>query len=157
MAKTNGHAEPTAAETSPFVFGGQTVNVPIMQLQDLAECKELMLAMDAGMTWIDYALSVTRVVAHQLVTDGDRDANLADRQPKIDEKFAELSKACTAGEASDVAIAMNQLLRASGFRIPEATPSPEPTTEAANPGTGTSTLSPPSSPAETSAEVTRTG
>lgn len=128
-------------ETVEFKIAGETVQVPAIYFDDTDAVKDTLAALSPNITWLEYADLVMKIVAHQL----------APVRPDL--TYDVIRRRTKAGEAQQLAGMMNDLLRASGFPIPE------PTTEAApatteNPGTGTSTGSAANSPSEESAEET---
>lgn len=144
---TNGAHPPPEAVT--FTIGGEEIRVPVMMFQDLDECKDLLQGMTPDLNWITYAGKVMEVVAHQCVAYAHEDLDTVDREGLARELYAKFRKTCRADEAELLAGRMNDLLRRSGFRIPEVATLP-----VENLGTGTSTLSSSASPLAVSLEET---
>ena len=131
MAEGNGVARPR--KTVDFVIGGETIAVPILMLGDVEALAVPIRALGPEQWWVDYSKCVLEVVAYQTKRD-----------------FNELKNSCSIAEARDLSSAMNKLLDESGFIAPSGE------VEAASPGTGTSSDSPPNSPPEASAPETST-
>lgn len=138
MTEGNGHSPDGMAnhrETVVFELGGEKLAVPVLTFADCEDLEEAVTALGPELNWLQYARYVIRIVAHQMHPT----------RPDLTEEV--LKRSMLAGEGL-LATQMNELLRRSGFPIPEAAPSPE------NPGIGTLTGSAPSSPSEVSAEAT---
>lgn len=145
MANGNGHSPNGMAsaavsfeprlETSPFTIGGKTIEVPLLRLWDIKRQRARMDSIVANMNWLDYSEVILRIVAVQLAPDEPDDASAT---------FAALMRACSMDEMRGLDAAYSALLRKSGFILGEAAAAQE----AASPGTGTSTESPPTSQLE---------
>lgn len=144
MANGNGYSADGvtgARETVKFKFGDEELNVPVLHFADLEQLEEPILALGPGLSFIQHAKHVIRIVAYQMTAHGGR--------PDLTEDV--LKNKMLGGQAF-LATPMNELLRLSGFPIPEPTPVPDPE---ASPGIGMSTDAAPNSPSEASAAETR--
>lgn len=119
-------------ETSPFTIGGKTINVPILSLWDVKRLRPKIDEIDRTSDWLDQSALVLHIVAAQLAPDEPDDSQAT---------HVALLKACSMEEMRGLAESYIALLRASGFILGEA----QAAQEAASPGTGTSTESPPTS------------
>lgn len=141
MSEGNGHATDGMAlpwKTVDFYIGGEEIPVRAIGFVDL-EDDALRVPLDAlgpALPIQEYRDNVVKIVAFQL------------RRTRPDLTYDVIRERLLAGEGYELVTKMNELFRASGFRLPEPTATPE-----ENPGTGTSTDSAPSSPSEASAEA----
>ena len=155
MSKGNGNggvgytvASPLPPKTATFRIGGEDLAVPAIGFFDIDANEELrdhLAALSPDITRREYVERVLAIIAIQLAPY------------RSDLTVDVLKRALGAGEANDLVTATTELLRASGFQIPETVPettapTPEPT---ASPGTGTSTASAPASRSAASAAATR--
>jgi hypothetical protein len=157
MVNGNGHAAfaPLPRKTVTFQIGGEDVQVRALGFLDLDENEALRTALDALSPEIpprEYLRHVMTIVSNQMVQSepewGPDQLNAARAH-----QAEAYMQALLAGEGAGVIGQMGELLRVSGFRLPEpAVTETAPGTE--NPGTGTSTDSSPASPSEASAEAT---
>lgn len=128
MAHGNGHAvggmmvPPTEHVT--FKIGNRDIVVPAMSLADLERIKKQWFAMSST-DWVSNASSILEIVG----------ILISEREPEL--TFDILRSHCSAGEAIGLPKSFNELLEKSGLILGE--------TQAASPGTGTSTDLPPNS------------
>ncbi len=142
MAEGNGVATDGMAlppETVIFRIGGEDIPVPAIYFDDLErpEVREPLDALGPELPRQEYIGHVLAIVA----------AQLSPYRPEL--TVTALRKRCLAGESFQLIGTMNELLRRSGFPIPETVVPPP-----ANPGTGTSIDAAPNLPSEGSAEDT---
>lgn len=140
MAEGNGHAPPVPhrrAETVVFMIGGASIEVPVLNLDILDRKKDLMRSLDDNnLTIIEFGTGVLEVIADLL----------SEARPEL--TLEVLRRTCSWEETKNLVAAWNSLLQASGFGMGEA--------EAASPGTGMSTDSPPNLEPGTSLAATLT-
>lgn len=145
----NGHAvngSPLPPKTATFRIGGEDLAVPAIGFFDIdgnEALRDHLAALGPDITRREYVERVLEIIAIQL----------APYRPDL--TVGVLRRALGAGEANDLVSATTELLRASGFQIPETTPettAPAPVEE--SPGTGTSTGSAPVSRRAASAAAT---
>jgi len=134
MADGNGTV--ALPETSVFRIGGRDIRVPSLSLWDLEVSKRDIMLLSPELDWIEYGFTVVRIVARKIVSDKDDAGDIETATLALSK---EMSKKCSVEEIRNLTSAMNDLLRVSGFVMPGEA-------EAANPGTGTLTESPPNSP-----------
>ena len=132
MSKSNGHAD-LPWPSVDFRIGGRDLAVPAIGFMDMDELDGFIRALGPQQSTREYVTNVMHILAHLL----------AHEQPGLTAEG--LTRRLLAGEVNGFVMATTELLRASGFTIPAATPVPE------NPGTGTSTGSVPGLPSEESA------
>lgn len=140
MANGNGYSEDGVSaprETVVFRFGDEDLAVPVLTFADCEDLEESVLALGPNLSFIQHARHVIRIVAHQI-------------HPTRPDLTEDVLKHKLLGGQAFLATPMNELLRRSGFPIPEPTAVP-----AENPGTGTSTGAAPNSPSEVSAAAIR--
>lgn len=125
-------------ETVKFKFGDEEIDVPALNFADCEALEEAVIALGPDLNFIQYARYAVRIVAHQIHST----------RPDLTEDV--LKNKMLGGQAL-LAAPMNELLRRSGFPIPE--PTPVPVEE--SPGTGTLTDAAQNLPSEASAEATR--
>jgi hypothetical protein len=112
-------------EFATFKIGGREIKVSALTLWDLEQSRSDIQGMTPDTVWTEYAAKVVRIIARKT-------------SPEAWESLAEqMMKACSAGEARNLAAQFNDLWRVSGL-MGEAEAVQEATS-----GTGTSTESPP--------------
>lgn len=134
------------SETTTFVIGGQSIEVPALTLWAMENVKDELLALGPDLDFIAYARNVVRIVFKLLKMSHGAD---------IDFEEQDMMKACSVEEMRQLAPTMNRLLGISGFdagptnqdRIAE-----EAAASASGPGTSTN-LSLDSPPTESVAET----
>src|SRR5215471_4587138 len=149
MAESNGNGSKWTpsfrppSEVTPFVIGGQTIEVPALTLWSMEIVKDELLALGPDLDFITYARNVVRIVYKVTKIN----------HPDIEWEESDLIKSCSVGEMKNLATQMNILLGISGFDGGPTQP-----TEEANLPSGTGTLSglSPDSPATESVTATST-
>jgi hypothetical protein len=138
------HSIPTT-----FRIGGKDVRVPALTLSALEMLESEMALIDTGATVRDYTKAVLRVIATSI--EVEKAGEERDPEPEaIQATYDRFRRRIIFGEMSNLAIQMNQLLISTGYVLRGEA---EAAKTEANPGTGTSTESPPSLPSGTSAEA----
>lgn len=120
-----------------FVIGGEEIVVPALTLYVLDAKKDALRSLGPDLSMTEYGVLVIEIIAEAL----------KDSRPELTQE--ELLRHCSWPETLELPARMAELLTVSGF-----TGSAPGEVEAASPGTGTSTNSPPNSPVGESATET---
>jgi hypothetical protein len=138
------HSLPTT-----FRIGGKDVRVPALTLSALEMLESEMALIDTGAKIREYTKAVLRVIATSI--EVARAGEERDPEPaEIQTTYDKFRRRIIFGEMSNMAVQMNELLINTGYVLRGEA---EAAKTEANPGTGTSTESPPNSPSGASAEA----